>query len=231
MIKCLIVDDEPLARRLILSYVEQVPQLHCVGTCNTAIEAFALLQDSEVDVIFLDIEMPGITGLKLVQSLKVLPRIIFITAYAQHAADAFELEAVDYLVKPVTFERFSKAVNKLLPKGQHPNVEQLPVPEESHIFLKADRRLVKIAYHEICYIEALGDYLKIHRPDEPLIVYMTLSKLETLLPASRFIRIHRSTIVNMAYIRFIEGNFMQVNQTMLSIGQTYREGVRKRLAG
>jgi DNA-binding LytR/AlgR family response regulator len=228
MINCIVVDDEPLARQLIISYISQVPGLQCVAECAGAVEAFAALHTHPVDVIFVDIEMPGINGLNFIRSLKRTPAVVFITAYAQHAVDAFEIEAVDYLVKPVTMERFLKTVDKIVPaQDQHTTAEQ--GPDISSIFLKVDRRLVRIDLDSIMYAEGLGDYLKVHCTDQTLIVYMSLSKLETLLPGQRFIRIHRSTIVNKQFIRFIEGNFVQINETDLPIGSTYRDRLLKNL--
>lgn len=229
MINCIVVDDEPLARELMVSYIDQVPELACTGTYASAIEAFAALHTHAVDVIFLDIEMPGITGLSFVRSLKKSPKVIFTTAYTEYAVDAFEIEATDYLVKPVTFERFLKAVQKVgLHKAVSPPAS--PAPEVTAVFLKVDRRLVKFNFAEIVYIEGLGDYLKVHTASQSHITYMTLTKLETLLPASRFVRIHRSTIVNTDYIQFIEGNFVNVGKAELPIGLTYRDSLLKRIS-
>lgn len=230
MINCIIVDDEPLARQLIESYVDQISEIHCVGSYQTAIEAFAALHQHEIDVIFLDIEMPGITGLNFIRSLKTNTRVIFITAYTQYAVDAFEIDAIDYLVKPVTFERFLKAVqkigfSKIEASSHHPKATEI-----TYVFLKVDRRLVKIDLSSIIYIEGFGDYLKVHTISQTYTAYMTMAKIQSLLPASGFIRIHRSTIVNIAFIQFIEGNFIKVNNMDLAIGSTYREGLVQKLS-
>jgi DNA-binding LytR/AlgR family response regulator len=229
MINCIVVDDEPLARQLILSYIAQVPGMTCLGSYQSAIEAFTALHQHQVDVIFIDIEMPGITGLNFIRSLRTYPKVIFITAYTEYAVDAFEIEATDYLVKPVVFERFLKAVQKI---GLNRN-ESIPIdlqqPEISSIFLKVDKRLVKVDLSAIIYVEGLGDYLKVHIAGQTYVTYMSLGKLEALLPASKFIRIHRSTIINKRMIQFIEGSFVRVNNIDLSIGLTYRENLLKRL--
>jgi DNA-binding LytR/AlgR family response regulator len=223
----MIVDDEPLASQLIASYVQDIPDIHCVGIYTTALDAFAALHTEMVDVIFLDIEMPGINGLSFIRSLKYSPRVIFITAYSEYAVAAFEVEALDYLVKPVTFERFLKAVQKL---GIHSHKSfQQPSSDLTHIFLKIDRRLVKIVLSEIRYIEGSGDYLKVHVTGHTYTSYMTMAKMETMLPALSFLRIHRSVIVNTSFIEFIEGNYVKLGDVELTIGQTYKEAVLKKL--
>ena len=229
MINCIVVDDEPLARQLIISYIDQVPDMQCLGSYQSAVEAFAALHQHRIDVIFIDIEMPGITGLNFIRSLKTHPKVIFITAYTEYAVDAFEIEATDYLVKPVVFERFLKAVQKIgLIENATTSVNQ-QAQDISSIFLKVDRRLVKIDLSAIIYIEGLGDYLKVHTTEQTYVTYMALGKLEALLPISKFIRIHRSTIINKSFIKFLEGNFVRINDLDLSIGLTYREGLLKSL--
>jgi DNA-binding LytR/AlgR family response regulator len=226
MINCLIVDDEPLARQLLEGYISQLPGLNCLAACQSAIEAFSMLHEHRVDVMFLDIQMPGITGVNFMRSLKNAPRVIFTTAYSEYAVDAFELEAVDYLLKPITFERFIKAIQKLKPGNEVPvDKPATPSVQENtgHIFLKVDRRLIKIDLADIIYIEAYGDYLKVHTATQTYVTYMTFNKIEQLLPATGFMRIHRSTMVNTAYIRFIEGNFVRVGEQDLAIGQSYRD--------
>lgn len=230
MINSIVVDDEPLARQLIISYIDQVPDLQCVGSYETAIEAFAALHQHQVDVIFIDIDMPGVTGLNFIKSLKAHPKVVFITAYTEYAVEAFEIEATDYLVKPVMFERFLKAVQKIgLNKNEsRPTLQQ--TQDISTIFLKVDRRLVKVDLAVIIYIEGLGDYLKVHTVGQTYVTYMSLGKLESLLPPSTFIRIHRSTIINKRQIQFVEGNFVRINDLDLSIGLTYREALLKSLS-
>lgn len=227
MIKCIVVDDEPLARQLVMSYIDQVPGMQCVSSCQSAVEALAALMQHEVEVIFIDIEMPGLSGLNLIKLLKVRPKVVFITAYSEYAVEAFEIEAADYLVKPVTFERFLKTVQKLNKGGFSSPNQQNPLPLS--IFLKVDRRLVQVDLASIIYAEALGDYLKVNTKTETLVTYMTLSKLEILLPPSEFIRIHRSIIVNKSMVQFIEGNFIRINNIDLPIGSTYKDTLLKNL--
>ncbi|AMR32827.1 hypothetical protein A0256_16080 [Mucilaginibacter sp. PAMC 26640] len=229
MINCIIVDDEPLARQLLEGYVNQMPGFICVGICQSAVEAFVILHEQKVDVMFLDIQMPGITGINFLRSLKNAPRVIFTTAYTDYAVDAFELEAVDYLLKPITFERFIKAIQKVAPKKIAEANAPLPIDEANYLFLKIDRRLVKVNQPEITYVEGYGDYLKVHTTMQTHVTYMTFTKLEQLLPSNKFLRIHRSTLVNTAHIQFAEGNILRVANKDLPIGQSYRDKVFLRL--
>lgn len=229
MINCIVVDDEPLARQLIVSYIDQVHDLHCLGSYSTAIEAFAALHQYQIDVIFIDIEMPGINGLNFIKSLKTHPKVIFITAYTDYAVEAFEIEATDYLVKPVMFERFLKAVQKIgLNKNEFQRFNQ-PLTEITSIFLKVDKKLVKIDLSSIIYVEGLGDYVKVHTTNLTYISYIALGKLEALLPNHQFIRIHRSTIINKSVIEYIEGNFLRLANIDLPIGLTYKDNLYKSL--
>ncbi|RZL98502.1 MAG: response regulator transcription factor, partial [Pedobacter sp.] len=226
---CIIVDDEPLARQLVASYIEQLPSLQLIGSYSSALEAFGALHGQRVDLIFLDIEMPGITGMDFAKSLQLKPKVIFISAHSVFAVDAFEIQASDYLVKPVTFERFVKAVHKITtPSGQGQLAQAFK--ETDSIFLKVDRRLVKMEFAQMVYIEAMGDYLKVHTTQQTYLTYMTMVKIETMLPLEGFARIHRSTIVNTRFIQYIEGNFVMLNGITLSIGPNYREEFLKRIS-
>ena len=228
MTRCLIVDDEPLARQLMESHVRQVKSLQMVGSCETAMEAFEVLHREQVDLLFLDIQMPGITGLNFLKSLKHPPRVIFTTAYMEYAVEAFELDAVDYLLKPITFERSFKAVQKIerqrdasmIPKAQFP---------DGAIFIKVNKRLLRIAYPDIYYIEASGDYIKVVTPTGAHTSYSTLNKIEELLPEQQFMRIHKSFIINLQHIKFVEGSIVRVLDKELPVGVTYREALYRRL--
>ena len=230
MISCIVVDDEPLARQLLEGYISQTPGLNCIAVCQSAVEAFSILHEHKVDVMFLDIQMPGITGINFLRSLKNAPKVIFTTAYTDYAVDAFELEALDYLLKPITFERFIKAIQKVNPRKEETTEHTSSIDENNnYIFLKVDRRLVKINHTDIIYIEGYGDYLKVHTADQTYVTYMTFAKLEQLLPPSKFLRIHRSTVVNADHIRFAEGNFLRVKDQDLAIGQSYRDKLFNKL--
>lgn len=226
MINCLVIDDEPLARQLLTGYVSQIDSLSLFGACESAIEAFGILHQQKIDLLFLDIRMPGITGLNFVKSLKNPPAVIFTTAYHEHAVEAFELEAIDYLLKPITLERFMKAVQKVLPKKA---TENISVPEVPYLFIKVNRKLIKLNYDDILYIEALGDYVKFITPSNTLISYMKVSALEKVLPEKTFLRIHRSFIVSKDRISYLEGNFLKIGQIELPIGQTYKEQLYEKL--
>src|ERR1700676_2246544 len=203
--KCIAVDDEPLALALLQDNIHQIPTLELVASCSTAMEALVVLNKQEVDLIFLDIQMPGLTGLQLLQSLSVRPMVILITAYEKYALEGFNLDVIDYLVKPVPFERFLKACNKAIDfyrlKKNTP-AEMHPWPE--YFFVNAEYGLVKIVFSEISLIEGLKDYLKIHLLEtKPLIIRMSLKSIEEKLPSGKFFRIHKSYIVAVAHITAI----------------------------
>lgn len=228
MTRCLIIDDEPLARQLLESHVRQVKTLQVVGTCETAIEAFELLHREQIDLLFLDIQMPGITGLNFLKSLKNPPKVIFTTAYMEYAVEAFELEAVDYLLKPITFERFIKAIQKIGTQKEIPPVPQSQ-PSDEAIFIKVQKRLLRIAYPDIFYIEGFGDYIKVVTANTVHTSYSTLNKIGELLPEQQFMRIHKSFIINLRHIQFVEGNLVRILDKELPLGVTYKEALYKKL--
>lgn len=229
MIRCLIIDDEPLARQLMESHVRQVRNLELVASCETAIEAFEILHQEKIDLLFIDIQMPGISGLNFLRSLKSPPRAIFTTAFTEYAVDAFDLDAVDYLMKPVTFERFIKAIQKagILKDANHNN-SQTAIEDEA-IFLKVDKRLIRIPFADIFYVEALGDYIKVITAQATHVSYSTLGKIAGLLPEQQFLRIHKSFIINLRHIQFVEGNLVRILDKELPVGVTYKEALYKRL--
>ncbi|MBO9566580.1 MAG: response regulator transcription factor [Niastella sp.] len=228
MTRCLIIDDEPLARQLLESHVRQVKTLQLVGTCETAIEAFELLHREQIDLLFLDIQMPGITGLNFLKSLKNPPKVIFTTAYMEYAVEAFELEAVDYLLKPITFERFIKAIQKIGTQKEVPAVTPSQ-PSDEAIFIKVQKRLLRIAYPDIFYIEGFGDYIKVVTATTVHTSYSTLNKIAELLPEQQFMRIHKSFIINLRHIQFVEGNLVRILDKELPLGVTYKDALYKKL--
>ncbi len=227
VIRCLIIDDEPLARQLLESYVQQVKSLQLIQSCSTAIEAFEVLHQQKVDLMFLDIQMPGINGLNFLKSLKQPPKVIFTTAYMEHAVEAFELEALDYLLKPVTFERFIKAIQKVQ-KREETNTSSAPAVDPV-LFIKENKRLVRIEHNDILYLEGFGDYVKVATPNQVHVTYSTLNKLGELLPTNQFIRIHRSFIINLNKLQFLEGNYVQISGHSLPIGLTYKDSLLLKL--
>lgn len=232
MIRALIVDDEPLAQDVLETYISRIPELELVAKCNNALEANEKLKSEKIDLMFLDIQMPQLTGTDFLKTLANPPIVIFTTAYPNYALEGFELDALDYLLKPISFERFMKAVNKA--SEQHELLTQAgtgtPAPgnkEEEFIFVKADKKLVKINFNEVLYIEGLKDYVIIRLEKNRVITLQTMKSLEEKLPASTFKRIHRSYIVNITRIDAIVGNMVEVQEKgaakHLPIGKNYRE--------
>jgi len=223
--KCVIVDDEPLAIDVIKSHLSSTEGLELVGTASNAIMAAELLKKNEVDLVFLDIQMPEITGVDFVKSLENPPMIVFTTAYAEYAVEGFELDAVDYLLKPVSKERFDKAVQKAyeyqkLKSGGNTETTEL---EEDYIFVKANQKLIKISYDEILYVEAFADYVKIFIPDRRIVTLQTMKKMEVKLPAEKFCRIHRSFIVGLKHIESYNTSEVEIDNKRLPIGKNYKD--------
>lgn len=227
-IKCLVVDDEPLSLEVIAGYVADVPHLELVASCNNAIEAAAVLREHRVDVVFLDINMPRLSGISFVKSMQEPPAIVFITAYPEYAVEGFEVEAVDYLLKPCSFERFLKAVNKVEARL---SAAQGQKGEAGHLVVKADKKLHRIDFGEILFFGSIGDYVKVHTTDKVLITNDTLRGIEDTLPGDRFIRIHKSYIVSLPAIRYVEGNQVKVGNELLPVGLTYKDKLLEALGG
>lgn len=229
MLTCIAVDDEPLALELLEDNISKVPYLKLVARCSNAMEAMKALQENTVDLIFLDIQMPGLTGLQFIQSLNHRPMIILITAYEKYALEGFNLDVVDYLVKPVSLDRFVKACNKafelfqLKNRSKDNNTERLP----DYFFVNVEYSLHKVVYPDIKYIEGLKDYIKIHlnSTTKPVITRMSMKSMEEQLPAGRFLRIHKSYIVAVAYITSIRKSSIFIEQEELPISDNYRDSV------
>jgi DNA-binding LytR/AlgR family response regulator len=232
-IRCLIVDDEPLAQRVIELYASDIPSLEVVQKCSNALEAMEVLKEKEVDLLFLDINMPKLSGLELLRAMKNPPFVIITTAYAEFAIQGYELNVVDYLMKPFGFERFLKAFQKVvdLLKQREINLVPVKVPEENledqYIFVKSSKRTYRINLNDILYIEALGDYVKIYTTDKMIISYHSMKSLETLLSPKQFPRIHKSFIVSLARIDLIEGNQVKLKDRYLPIGTNYKADFEK----
>jgi DNA-binding LytR/AlgR family response regulator len=229
MLSCLIVDDEPLAADVIESFVAKMPHLHLTGKVNSATEALSLLKSEKVDILFLDIQMPEMTGLELLKTLRNPPIVIFTTAYPNYALESYEIDAADYLLKPVAFDRFVKALNKAEDRLKSMNhTENADTPD--YIFVKADGKLVKINIPDICYVEGLKDYVIIHTPQSKVVTHNTMKNIEALLLTDEnFIRIHRSYIINLRFVKEIEGNSFRVKDQLLTIGTTFKEEVQAKL--
>lgn len=236
MINVIIVDDEPLAQDVLETYIEKIPDLNLVKKCSNALEANEALRSNEIDLMFLDIQMPQLTGIDFLRSLANPPVVIFTTAYSNYAVDGFELNAIDYLLKPISLERFLKAANKaieqieLLRKGKEgaaPVAAAASEPEADFMFVKADKKLVRVYYHDVVYIEGLKDYVIIRLTDSRIVTLQTMKSLETKLPANIFRRIHRSYIVNINKIDAVMGNMVEVQEKgqakHLPVGKNYRD--------
>jgi DNA-binding LytR/AlgR family response regulator len=231
-INCIIVDDEPTAREVLKIHLSQIPNIYLVGTCKNAIEAFQLLSTQKVDLIFLDINMPEISGLSFAKTISKATKIIFTTAYREFALDGFDLKAVDYLLKPISFKRLAQSIDsyievKPLAKEDSPKGK---VAQEPFIFVRSDRKMVKIVFSEVYYIESLGDYLKIHFKEKYILTRQTLSSIEMQLPPKEFIRIHRSFIINLYRIHSFTNEQIEIKKESLPISRGYKKDVLARLA-
>jgi DNA-binding LytR/AlgR family response regulator len=229
-IKCMIVDDEPLARDVIRRYAEKVPVMTVVGEFGNAIDAMLFLQEQTADLIFLDIHMPHLTGTEFVKALKDAPKIIFTTAYKEYALEGFELDAADYLLKPVRFERFLKSINKAFPKTpfhRSPSNESSRKNNSGFIYVKSDRKMIKLMLDEILYIESARDYLKIFTANKSIIIRQTISSIEAMLSENEFVRIHRSYIVSLMKISSFTHETVEIGKIELPIGKYYQNSFLK----
>jgi DNA-binding LytR/AlgR family response regulator len=228
-LNCLIVDDEPLAIKVLEAHLANIPSLAIGGTCSNAFAAMEVLRQGKTDLMFLDIHMPKLMGHEFLRTLRAPPKVIFTTAYREYALDAFELDAVDYLLKPVTLERLVKAVNKVstsLVAGQ--NEEAPIVDNEGFIYFRADRKMVKVNYSDIVYVESMKDYVKIVRLDgRPLLVKQSISSLEEVLPANLFLRIHRSYIIARQKIAAFTSHDVEIGGMEIPIGRLYAHQLGK----
>lgn len=224
---CLIIDDEILAQEVIEHYIFQIPFLELLAKCDRATEAFTFLGNTSVDLIFLDIKMPGIGGLEFLRLLKSPPKVILTTAYSEYALQGYELNVVDYLVKPIAFERFLQAVNKAMPIPV-PSQPAAPIAED--LFVKSDGKLIRLLAKDILYVESLKSYLLIHTITQKIIIYSTmLNMVEQLAARAEFIRIHKSYLINKNHIKLIQNNIITIHNTELPIGAVYRTETMKRL--
>lgn len=230
-IECLIVDDEPLARELLVSYLERVDGLELVGQCKNALEAFAFLQNRSVDLLFLDIQMPKMNGLELIRSLHSKPRIIISTAFREYAVEGFDLDVLDYLVKPVSFDRFLKAIAKYShyeSKAKSPEGSKDDF-ENAYIFVKVNKDMTRVMLKDIIYIESIRDYLKIVLQDKSLLTYQRISYMEEKLPEGKFMRVHKSYIVALHKIVSYRNDTIYLEKFNLPIGRMYRQNFVKQL--
>lgn len=230
-IKCLIVDDEPPARQIIRRYIQQVSTLELAGECANAIQAFALLQQQPVDLMFLDIRMPQLNGNDFLKTLKNPPKVIVTTAYSEYALEGYDLDIVDYLMKPIPFDRFLKAINKAyqqsIVKADPPAGDDKKT--DSFVYFRADRKMVKVTLRDILYIESMKDYIKIVTVNGNIITKQSISSVEAMLPEKEFVRTHRSFIVATRHIKSFTSELIEIHNTEVPIGKLFRNEVLKTL--
>ncbi|WP_142785979.1 LytR/AlgR family response regulator transcription factor [Changchengzhania lutea] len=225
-IVCIIVDDETIAREVIATHLSKLPNIKIVASCTNAIEAFNVLRNHDVDLVFLDINMPEISGISFAKSINKEVKIIFTTAYRDFAVEGFELQAVDYLLKPISFDRLLKAVNTYF--DIHTDIkhtESLGTDSNDFMFVRADRRMIKIDFKSVIYIESYSDYIKIHLSNETIVTRETISAIEAKLPIKKFLRIHRSYIIALKHISSFTNEEITIHNTTLTISRSYKKDV------
>jgi len=225
--KCLVIDDEPLARDLMRSHISKLENFEIVAECGDCMKAMQELRDQKVDLMFMDIQMPQITGIEFLKILKNPPKVIITTAYREYALDSFELDVVDYLLKPITFERFLKSVNKFYQVSQEETqsaatVSDVIQSDEAFIYVKENKRVIKVNLNEILYIEGLSEYVQIYTDKKKIITKTSMTSLEEKLPADSFLRIHKSFIVSMSRIEAFTAHTIEVPGKELPIGRSYK---------
>lgn len=225
-LKCIIIDDEPIARKVLQEFVAEIDYLELIGQAENPLRAFPLLNDNDIDIIFLDINMPKISGIDFLKNSKVNANIIMTTAYAEYAVEAYGLDVLDYLVKPIAFDRFLKACNKAKEIRELKKITQVqPNKINDHFFIKCDGQIEKVFYNDLVYAEAMLNYVMLFTNSKKMMVYVTIKSLEEQLPADIFIKVHKSFIVNINKIKSIEGNILDIGNEKITISQSLREKV------
>lgn len=214
--RCLIIDDEPVARDILCKYINDTPSLVLSGECESALAALEFLKESSVDLLFLDVNMPRLSGISFLKSISDPPKVILTTAYSEYALEGFELDVVDYLLKPFSFERFLKAVNKVSLKESNPG-------KDPAIVIKADGKTYRVQTNDILFVESMGDYLTLHTTDQKLTFYKTMKSFAEELPSASFIRVHKSYLIALNRIDYLEGNLIFIHGHEIPIGNAYKE--------
>lgn len=229
ILQCLVVDDEPIARDIVMGYISQVPYLKLAGSCKDAFDAMEIVKEKNIDLVFLDINMPRLSGMSMLRTLKTTPDVIITTAYSEYALEGFELSVTDYLLKPFSFERFVQATEKVVKKRHEPTaISNIPVETVNYIFVKSDKKQIKIDINEIRFVESYGNYINIYsNSNEKVTTKQTLTDFEKQLPPTAFIRIHKSYIVACHYIKYVEGNYLSIGDKQLPIGRVFRDNLLK----
>lgn len=227
--RCLILEDEPPAARVLLRYLQEYPEWTCLGVHHAPPSAIAALESQQPDLLFLDIQLPGISGLNVLRQLQQPPLVIFTTAYPQYAVEGFELAALDYLLKPISPERFQKAMERALERLEQERIVEKSGQGTGFLSIRADRKVYRLPFQRILFLQALDDYVKIISTEGSLLPKITLSQLEQKLPSKQFLRIHRSYIVNLAYVQNYDQQEIGIAERKLPIGKSFREQVALRL--
>ncbi|MEZ0007699.1 DNA-binding LytR/AlgR family response regulator [Flavobacterium sp. 28YEA47A] len=227
MIRCLVVDDEPLARHSIIDFIEKIDFLEVIGSCASALEASEYVQNGQVDLLFLDINMPYLSGLEFLDSLERPPMAIFTTAYSEHALEGYRLQIVDYLLKPITFQRFYQASLKAQQLFSLTASAKQQIPADPFLYIRQGEGFQKISWTDILYIEGMQNYAKLHFKNQILVIHQTMISLEETLPKEKFFRIHKSFLVNIDHIDSIAGGRLFINGQQLPISRTRREALLK----
>ncbi|MEM6965865.1 MAG: LytTR family DNA-binding domain-containing protein [Bacteroidota bacterium] len=233
--KVLIVDDEEPARILLQNYVQKIDELEIVGMLNNALDAKRLINSEKVDILLTDIQMDDLTGIDLIKTLKQPPITIFTTAYSEYALEGYDLDVIDYLVKPISFQRFCKAIDKAIELIQFSDATSTNLPStfpqkvSDYFFVKTNRKLVKVNYQDILFVESYGEYVKIYTKDDVILALQTTSFMEKTLPSEDFIRIHRSHIINMNAIQEIDGNTILIEQHRLTVSKRMKDGFMEKI--
>ncbi|MEP6749833.1 MAG: response regulator transcription factor [Bacteroidota bacterium] len=233
MIRCIIIEDERLAQDVIKNHLQKVAdRFSLVGSYRNAPEAKQALEKEDVDLIFLDIQLPGMTGLNFLRSLSSPPLVVFTTAYPEYALESYEFNVIDYLLKPVSFERFSKTIDKIMDgKIFKTPPSEIKSFNHEHIFIRSNSKFFRIRFSDIIYIEGMKDYIKIHTAEHVIITHQTMGETENILPAGQFIRIHKSYIVAFACIKAVFGSSVEMEKALLPIGLNYKEKIMNLIAG
>lgn len=225
-LKCLIVDDEPLSQDVIVDFVNASPELKLVAVCSEAMEAGKIIKSKNIDLLFLDINMPKLSGIGFIKSLKEPPLFVFITAYPEYALEGFDVDAVDYLLKPVSFERFRIAVNRVLDRIV---TKESVEPQVQHIMVWANKKKYRINFDEILFLEAQGDYVRFVLKDKSLLIHGTLKDFISQIPEQYFMRIHKSYVISISKVDYVEGNQVKIGDHKISVSLSYREQFLKKL--
>lgn len=229
-IKCILVDDEPLAVKVLQNYFSNFSEFEVVATFNNSLEALDFINSNNLDAVFLDINMPVMTGFELISLMEKKPKVIITTAFREFAAESYDHEVLDYLVKPIPLPRFIKCINKITTEfSLKNNLKIEPVRTDSHIFIKVDKKMVKINIDEILFIEGMKEYIKVVTLDKTYITHKSLTSLSEELPPERFIRIHKSYTIAIDKVKFIEGNRIQIHSYALPIGRNYNKDAKSRI--